>query len=115
MSRLGGEFIPALEEGDFAVEARILPGSNLSTTIEYTNKASQILKERFPEVEMVVAKIGSGEIPTDPMPMEAGDLIVVLKPKKEWTSASTFPELAEKIILLALRSIIHADVLLAET
>ena len=97
MSRLGGEFIPALEEGDFAVEARILPGSNLSTTIEYTNKASQILKERFPEVEMVVAKIGSGEIPTDPMPMEAGDLIVVLKPKKEWTSASTFPELAEKM------------------
>ena len=97
MSRLGGEFIPALEEGDFAVEARILPGSNLSTTIEYTNRASKILKERFPEVEMVVAKIGSGEIPTDPMPMEAGDLIVVLKPKKEWTSAKTFPELADKM------------------
>lgn len=97
MSRLGGEFIPALEEGDFAVEARVLPGSNLSTTIEYTNKAAQILKERFPEVEMVVTKIGSGEIPTDPMPMEAGDLIVVLKPKKEWTSAETFPELSDKM------------------
>lgn len=97
MSRLGGEFIPALEEGDFAVEARILPGSNISTTIEYTTKAAKILKERFPEVEMVVTKIGSGEIPTEPMPMDAGDMIIVLKPKKEWISATTFPELSEKM------------------
>lgn len=97
MSRLGGEFIPSLEEGDFAVEARILPGSNISTTIEYTTKAAKILKERFPEVEMVVTKIGSGEIPTEPMPMDAGDMIIVLKPKKEWTSATTFPELSEKM------------------
>ena len=97
MSRLGGEFIPALEEGDFAVEARILPGSNISTTIEYTSKAAKILKDRFPEVEMVVTKIGSGEIPTEPMPMDAGDMIIVLKPKKEWVSATTFPELSEKM------------------
>ncbi|MGL5235238.1 MAG: CusA/CzcA family heavy metal efflux RND transporter [Empedobacter falsenii] len=97
MSRLGGEFIPALEEGDFAVEARILPGSNITTTIEYTNKAAKILKDRFPEVEMVVTKIGSGEIPTEPMPMDAGDMIIVLKPKKEWTSATTFPELSDKM------------------
>ncbi|WP_291062463.1 MULTISPECIES: CusA/CzcA family heavy metal efflux RND transporter [unclassified Empedobacter] len=97
MSRLGGEFIPALEEGDFAVEARVLPGSNLSTTKEYTTKAAKILKDEFPEVEMVVTKIGSGEIPTDPMPMDTGDMIVVLKPKKEWTSATTFPELSDKM------------------
>lgn len=97
MTRLGGEFIPALEEGDFAVEARILPGSNIATTIEYTTKAAKILKERFPEVQMVVTKIGSGEIPTEPMPMDAGDMIIVLKPKKEWTSATTFPELSEKM------------------
>ena len=97
MTRLGGEFIPALEEGDFAVEARILTGSNISTTIEYTTKAAKILKERFPEVEMVVTKIGSGEIPTEPMPMDAGDMIIVLKPKKEWTSATSFPELSDKM------------------
>ncbi|WP_322969963.1 CusA/CzcA family heavy metal efflux RND transporter [Faecalibacter sp. LW9] len=97
MTRLGGEFIPALEEGDFAVEARILTGSNIPTTIEYTNKAAKILKDRFPEVEMVVTKIGSGEIPTDPMPMDAGDMIIVLKPKKEWTSASSFPELSSQM------------------
>nr|WP_297307776.1 CusA/CzcA family heavy metal efflux RND transporter [uncultured Flavobacterium sp.] len=97
LTRLGGEFIPSLEEGDFAVEARVLPGSNISTTIEYTSKAAKILKERFPEVEAVVTKIGSAEIPTEPMPMDAGDMIIVLKPKKEWTSAKTFPELSQKM------------------
>ncbi|MGE8293553.1 MAG: CusA/CzcA family heavy metal efflux RND transporter, partial [Sphingobacterium sp.] len=97
LSHLGGEFIPSLEEGDFAVDTRVLPGSNLTTTIESTQKAAHILKSRFPEVEKVVTKIGSGEVPTDPMPMEASDMMVILKDKKEWTSARTFPELAEKM------------------
>ncbi|MCW3161629.1 CusA/CzcA family heavy metal efflux RND transporter [Chryseobacterium oryctis] len=97
LSRLGGEFIPSLEEGDFAVETRVLPGSSLTTTIESTQKAAHILKSRFPEVEKVVTKIGSGEVPTDSMPMDAADLIVILKDKKEWTSAASFPELAEKM------------------
>ncbi|WP_295200815.1 CusA/CzcA family heavy metal efflux RND transporter [uncultured Chryseobacterium sp.] len=97
LSRLGGEFIPSLEEGDFAVETRVLPGSNLKTTIESTQKAAHILKSRFPEVEKVVTKIGSGEVPTDPMPMDASDMMVILKDKKDWASAETFPELADKM------------------
>jgi cobalt-zinc-cadmium resistance protein CzcA len=97
LSRLGGEFIPTLEEGDFAVETRVLPGSNLNTTIEYTQKAAHILKQRFPEVEKIVTKIGSGEVPTDPMPMEASDMMIILKDKSEWTSASSFSELEEKM------------------
>ncbi|MBK8659503.1 MAG: CusA/CzcA family heavy metal efflux RND transporter [Bacteroidetes bacterium] len=97
MSTLGGEFIPQLEEGDFAVECRLLTGSNLKTSINSTQMASKILLDSFPEVEKVVTKIGSGEIPTDPMPIETGDMMVILKPKKEWTSAKTFPELAEKM------------------
>ncbi len=94
---LGGEFIPALEEGDFAVDTRVLTGSNLQTTIDYTQKAAHILKTKFPEVEKIVTKIGSGEVPTDPMPMEASDLMVILKDKEEWTSAKSFDELAEKM------------------
>jgi cobalt-zinc-cadmium resistance protein CzcA len=94
---MGGEFIPALEEGDFAVETRLLTGSNLSSSIEYTQKAAGIIKRQFPEVEKVVTKIGSGEIPNDPMPIEAADLMIIMKDKKEWTSASTFPEMAEKM------------------
>lgn len=97
LSKLGGEFIPALEEGDFAVETRVLTGSSLTTTINSTQQASRILLKEFPEVEKVVTKIGSGEVPTDPMPMDASDLMVILKPKEEWTSAKTFNQLSEKM------------------
>ena len=97
LTTLGGEFIPALEEGDFAVDTRVLTGSNLTTTIDNTTRAAHILKTRFPEVEKVVTKIGSGEVPTDPMPMEASDMMVILKDKEEWTSAKTFNEMAEKM------------------
>ncbi len=97
LTTLGGEFIPALEEGDFAVDTRVLTGSSLKTTVENTQKTAHILKTRFPEVEKVVTKIGSGEVPTDPMPMEASDMMVILKDKSEWTSAKTFNELAEKM------------------
>ncbi len=97
MSRMGGEFIPALEEGDFAVDTRVLTGSNLNTTVEFTQKAANILLTRFPEVEKVVTKIGSGEVPTDPMPMEASDMMVIMKDKKEWKTAKTFDEMAEKM------------------
>lgn len=88
-SRMGGEFIPTLEEGDFAVETRLLTGSSLSETIDKVNQASAILMKRFPEVKEVIGKIGAAEIPTDPMPMEACDLTILLKPKSEWTSAKT--------------------------
>ena len=97
LSRMGGEFIPSLEEGDFAVEMRILPGSNIEETKKATTQAAQILMKKFPEVQKVVTKIGSAEIPTEPMPMDAGDMIIVLKPKSEWTSATSFPELSEKM------------------
>lgn len=97
LSRMGGEFIPVLEEGDFAIDTRVLTGSSLTTTIQHTQQAAHILKTRFPEVEKVVTKIGSGEVPTDPMPMEASDLMVILKDKSQWTSAKTFSELAEKM------------------
>ncbi|MBK8227661.1 MAG: CusA/CzcA family heavy metal efflux RND transporter [Flavobacteriales bacterium] len=97
MASLGGEFIPELEEGDFAIDTRLLTGSSLTNTVETCQKAAGMLKAQYPEVEKVVTKIGSGEIPTDPMPIEAADMMVILKPKKDWTSAKTFDELAEKM------------------
>jgi cobalt-zinc-cadmium resistance protein CzcA len=92
---LGGEFIPTLEEGDFAVETRLLTGSSLSQTIEKITQASDMLIKKFPEVKEVIGKIGASEIPTDPMPIEACDIIILLKDKKEWTSAHNREELAE--------------------
>jgi cobalt-zinc-cadmium resistance protein CzcA len=97
MAAMGGEFIPELEEGDFAIDTRLLTGSSLTNTVETCQKAAGMLKDQYPEVEKVVAKIGSGEIPTDPMPIEAADMMVILKPKKDWTSAKTFDELSEKM------------------
>lgn len=93
---MGGEFIPTLDEGDFAVETRVMTGSSLSEAIDATTKAQKILL-KFPEVIQVVGKIGSGEIPTDPMPVEAADLMIILKDKDEWTTAKTREELAEKM------------------
>ncbi|HEU4551326.1 MAG TPA: CusA/CzcA family heavy metal efflux RND transporter [Chitinophaga sp.] len=97
LGRMGGEFIPQLEEGDFAVETRVLTGSNLNTSINAVSQGSKILLQQFPEVIKVVSKTGSSEIPTDPMPLDASDMIIVLKDKSEWTSAKTFNELAEKM------------------
>ncbi|MFP5080036.1 CusA/CzcA family heavy metal efflux RND transporter [Pedobacter sp. JCM 36344] len=95
--QLGSEFIPTLEEGDFAVETRVLTGSSLSQTIEAATRAAKVLKANFPEVKEVIGKIGSAEIPTDPMPVEACDLIIILKDKDEWTTAGTREELANKM------------------
>ncbi|KAF2335265.1 efflux RND transporter permease subunit [Flavobacterium nitrogenifigens] len=92
---MGGEFIPTIEEGDLAINATIMTGSSLTQMVETTTKYEQILKAKFPEIKTIVTKIGSGEIPTDPMPIESGDLIIVLKDKKEWRSKySNWEELA---------------------
>ena len=94
---LGGEFIPSLEEGDFAVEMSMSQGTSLSQMVESCSKAEKLLKKEYPEIKQVVSRIGSAEIPTDPMPVERADIMIALKPKAEWTSAKTTPELMEKM------------------
>lgn len=94
---LGGEFIPSLEEGDFAVEMSMSQGTSLSQMVESCTKAEKLLKKEYPEIKQVVSRIGSAEIPTDPMPLERADIMIALKPKAEWTSAKTTPELMEKM------------------
>jgi cobalt-zinc-cadmium resistance protein CzcA len=96
-SRLGGEFIPQLEEGDLAAGVMTLQGGSLTNTIEKIEQANKILLENFPEIKHAVCKIGAGEIPTDPTPMETGDYIITLKDKSEWTSAETREELVAKM------------------
>ena len=96
-NRMGGEFIPNLEEGDFAAEISMAQGTSLSQMIKSCSQAEKILKEQFPEVKQAVSRIGSAEIPTDPMPIERADMMIALIPKKEWTSAKTKEELMEKM------------------
>lgn len=94
---LGGEFMPSLDEGDFAVEMSMAQGTSLSQMVETCTKAEKLLKSEYPEVKQVVSRIGSAEIPTDPMPVERADIMVALKPKAEWTSATTTSDLMEKM------------------
>lgn len=94
---MGGEFIPTLEEGDLAMQVTIPPGSSLTQMIATTTEAEQILMKNFPEVKHVISKIGTAEVPTDPMAVEDGDVMILLKDKSEWQSASNREELAEKM------------------
>lgn len=95
-NRMGGEFIPTLDEGDFVIQPVLKTGTSLSKTIELTTQMENILMDKFTEVEKIVCRIGAAEVPTDPMSMEEIDMIIRLKPKKTWTSAKTKEDLAEK-------------------
>ena len=94
--RMGGEFVPTLDEGDFVIQPVLKTGTSLSKTVELTTQMENILKDKFPEVEKIVCRIGAAEVPTDPMSMEEIDMIIKLKPKKEWKSADTKEGLADK-------------------
>ena len=96
-TRLGAEFIPTLDEGDFAMQMTLPAGSSLTKSIEISNEAERVLKKEFPEVKHVVAKIGTAEVPTDPMSVEDADVMIVMKPFKEWTSANSRAEMVEKM------------------
>lgn len=95
-SRMGGEFIPTLAEGDFAFHCILPQGTSLSQSIETSMQASRLIKE-FDEVKMVVGKTGAAEVPTDPMPPEATDMMIILKPQKEWKRDVGYDELADEI------------------
>ncbi|MDF9795938.1 cobalt-zinc-cadmium resistance protein CzcA [Catalinimonas alkaloidigena] len=92
-TRLGGEFIPTLEEGDLAMQMTILPGSSLQESVKTSSKAEKILLDNFPEVKAVISKIGTAEVPTDPMAIEDGDIMIIMKDKDEWVTAETREEL----------------------
>jgi len=93
-SRMGGEFIPTLDEGDYVVQPVLKPGTSLTETVRFNTRIENILMENFPEVDQVVTRIGAAEVPTDPMSMEMSDVIIRLKPPDEWVSASNKEELA---------------------
>lgn len=96
-TRLGAVFIPNLEEGDLAMQMTVAPGSSLEESKRMSSRAERILLANFPEVTAVVSKIGTAEIPTDPMAVEDADIMILLKPKKEWVSADNRDALANQM------------------
>jgi cobalt-zinc-cadmium resistance protein CzcA len=95
--RLGGVFIPQLEEGDIAMQMTLPTGSSLNESIRTATQTERLLLENFPEVKQVVSKIGTAEVPTDPMSVELADIMIVLKDKDEWTSAKSRDELVRRM------------------
>ncbi|MFD3293656.1 CusA/CzcA family heavy metal efflux RND transporter [Aquirufa sp. KTFRIE-69F] len=95
---LGGEFIPELNEGDFAVETLLPTNASLSQSIKVNTAAQAMLLKKFPtEIKQVVSRIGASEIPTDPMGINSCDLIIQLKDPSEWKNAETMEELEAKM------------------
>ena len=82
-TRMGAEFVPSLDEGDIALHALRIPGTSLTQAIEMQQALEKRIK-LFPEVDKIVAKIGTAEIATDPMPPNVADNFVMLKPQSEW-------------------------------
>ncbi|PLX11383.1 MAG: CusA/CzcA family heavy metal efflux RND transporter, partial [Marinilabiliales bacterium] len=93
--RIGGEFVPTLDEGDFVIQPVLKTGTSLSKTVEMTTKMENILINNFPdEVDQIVCRIGAAEVPTDPMSMEEIDMIIKLRPRDNWTRANSKEDLA---------------------
>jgi cobalt-zinc-cadmium resistance protein CzcA len=97
-TRMGGEFVPSLNEGDIAMQAFLRPGSSLSETIKREKEVENIIMANFPEVKTVCARIGVADIPTDPMGFDYTDSFIILeKDMNKWVSAKSKEELIEKI------------------
>jgi cobalt-zinc-cadmium resistance protein CzcA len=82
-SRMGGEFIPSLDEGDVAMHAMRIPGTSLTQAVEMQRGLEKALRD-IPEVKEVFSKIGTAEVATDPMPPNVADTYIMLKPRAEW-------------------------------
>jgi cobalt-zinc-cadmium resistance protein CzcA len=87
-TRLGSEFVPSLDEGDFAVSALRIPGTSLSQSVDMQRAIEKRLKARFPEIERVFARTGTAEIAADPMPPNLSDGYIMLKPTRDWPDPS---------------------------
>jgi len=97
-TRLGSEFIPSLNEGDFAIQALRIPGTSLSQSVQMQQQIERTLVAEFPEVERVFARTGTAEIASDLMPPNISDAYVMLKPEDQWPSPKrTRRELVEAV------------------
>jgi cobalt-zinc-cadmium resistance protein CzcA len=83
-ARMGSEFVPSLNEGDFAMQALRIPGASLSQSLEMQMQLERGLKRKFPEIQRIFARSGTAEIASDPMPPNISDGYIMLKPESEW-------------------------------
>ncbi len=97
-SRMGAEFIPKLDEGDFAFQAFLKPGTSLSEVTKTSTRIEKIVMDNFPdEIESIQSRIGVADLPMDPMPLDIADIFVILKPQDQWTKANSKAELVAMV------------------
>ncbi|WP_027149535.1 CusA/CzcA family heavy metal efflux RND transporter [Methylobacter tundripaludum] len=83
-TRMGSEFVPSLNEGDFAIQAMRIPGTSLSQSVAMQQQIEDSLKQQFPEIDRIFARTGTAEIASDPMPPNISDGYIMLKPREQW-------------------------------
>jgi len=83
-TRLGSEFVPSLNEGDFAIQALRIPGTSLSQSVSMQQQLERTLKQKHPEIDRIFARTGTAEIASDPMPPNISDGYIMLKPQDQW-------------------------------
>lgn len=82
-TRLGGEFIPSLDEGDYALHALRIPGTSLTQSVTMQAQLERRIKQ-LPFVEFVFSKVGTADVANDPMPPSVADTFIILKPRQSW-------------------------------
>ena len=102
-SRMGSEFAPNLNEGDFAIQALRVPGTSLTQSVEMQMQLERTLKEKFPEIERVFARTGTAEIASDPMPPNISDGYIMLKPRAQWPD----PQRSREDLLAAVQEVVE--------
>ena len=95
--KLGTEFLPALEEGALAINVVRLPTASVEGSAVQCTEIEKRLLARFPEVTSVVSKTGRAEISEDPMGPEQSDVLIMLKPREQWSKGLTKEKLVERI------------------
>lgn len=96
LSRLGGEFMPALDEGDLLYMPSALPGLGIGKAAELLQQTDRLIKT-VPEVQSVFGKVGRAESATDPAPLEMFETTIQLKPRDQWRAGMTPDKLVEEL------------------
>lgn len=107
-TRLGAEFVPSLNEGDFAMQAMRVPGTGLAQSLEMQKQIERTLKAKFPEIERVFARTGTAEVATDVMPPSISDGYIMLRPEQDWPAGPAGTRRTRDQLLADIRAVVQA-------
>jgi cobalt-zinc-cadmium resistance protein CzcA len=117
-SRMGAEFIPQLDEGDFTFQFIRSASAGLSSSVEMQKKSEAIIRREFPEVRLIFSRIGTAEVATDPMGPNVADTYLMLQPPEKWRTVKgrriTKAELGELIRKRLIEQVVGQNMLVSQ-